>query len=167
MAQQTKAGNIYVISNLGSFGEDVLKIGMTRRLVPEDRIRELGDASIPFGFDIHAMIKSDDAPALERALHEALEEYRINKLNGRKEFFRVPLEQVRAFAQAKGFEISFTMVAEAREWRESLALAKMTPEDREKFRLSRLAEQDGANGPGHEQLREEPMPTGERMNPHL
>lgn len=142
MAQQTRAGNVYIISNIGSFGDDVLKIGMTRRLVPEDRIRELGDASVPFAFDVHAMIRSDDAPALERMIHQAFEDARINKVNFRKEFFRVPLERVRALAVEKGLEITFTIAAAAREFRESLALAKMTLEDREKYHLRETAEEE-------------------------
>ena len=85
-AQLTKAGYIYVISNIGSFGQDVYKVGMTRRLEPLDRVRELGDASVPFSFDIHMMIACDDAPALENALHHALHKTRLNKLNLRKEF---------------------------------------------------------------------------------
>ena len=142
MAQQTRAGNVYVISNVGSFGEDVLKIGMTRRLVPEDRVRELGDASVPFAFDVHAMIRSDDAPTLERTLHRAFEDSRINKVNFRKEFHRIPLERIRALAIEQGLDITFTMSAAAREFRESLALAKMTAEEREKYHLPEIAEEE-------------------------
>lgn len=91
MAQQTKRGHVYVISNIGSFGEDVLKIGMTRRLNPEDRVRELGGASVPFEFDVHAMIFSEDAPALENSLHQRHSDRKVNKVNPRKEFFRIPL----------------------------------------------------------------------------
>jgi len=137
MAQQTRSGNVYVISNVGSFGDGVLKIGMTRRLIPDDRIKELSDASVPFAFDVHAMIKSDDAPSLERMLHAAFEDARINKVNYRKEFFRLPLERLRSFAGKKGLEVSFTMAADAREYRETLALEKMTPEEREKYHLQR------------------------------
>ena len=135
MAQQTRSGNVYVISNVGSFGEDVYKIGMTRRLVPEDRIRELGSASVPFEFDVHAMIKSDDAPGLEHMLHQAFADARINKVNARKEFFRLPLDRLREFAASKGLEVTFTMAAEAREYRETIALEKMAPEEREKYQL--------------------------------
>jgi len=142
MAQQTRAGNVYVISNVGSFGEGVLKIGMTRRLVPDDRIKELGDASVPFGFDVHAMIRSEDAPALERMLHSAFDDARINKVNYRKEFFRIPLERVRTFTAEKGLEVTFTMAGDAREYRETLALEKMTPEEREKFHLRESAEEE-------------------------
>ncbi len=94
MAQLTKQGHVYVISNIGSFGEDVFKIGMTRRLEPMDRVKELGDASVPFEFDVHAMISCDDAPALENALHAELNEHRMNKINLRKEFFKVELQQI-------------------------------------------------------------------------
>lgn len=143
MAQQTRTGNVYVISNVGSFGEDVLKIGMTRRLIPEDRIRELGDASVPFSFDVHAMIKSDDAPTLERMLHQAFNDARINKVNYRKEFFRMPLERLRTFAEQNGMDVTFTLAAEAREYRETLALAKMPPQEREKFHQRREVEEEG------------------------
>lgn len=137
MAQQTRAGNVYIVSNIGSFGDEVLKIGMTRRLEPFDRIKELGDASVPFEFDVHAMIRSDDAPALERELHAQFEEHRLNKVNYRKEFFRVPLQAIREFVGARQLEAAFTMAAEAREYRESLALAKMTPEERERYHISK------------------------------
>ena len=83
-----KAGYVYIISNLGSFGEDMFKIGMTRRMVPQDRVDELGSASVPFKFDVHAMIFSDDAVALEQKLHSELNDYRVNKVNYRKEFLR-------------------------------------------------------------------------------
>lgn len=94
MAQLTKQGHVYVTSNIGSFGEQVFKIGMTRRLEPMDRIKELGGASVPFEFDVHAMISCDDAPALENALHTELNKYRMNKINLRKEFFKVDLQQI-------------------------------------------------------------------------
>ena len=142
MARQTRSGNVYVISNIGSFGENVFKIGMTRRLIPEDRVKELGDASVPFAFDVHAMIKSSDAPALERMLHQAFAENQINKVNPRKEFFRLPLERIRALAAEKGLEVTFTMTAEAREYRETLALEKMTPEDRQKYQMQRADEDE-------------------------
>ena len=140
MAQQTKSGNVYIISNVGSFGEDVYKIGMTRRLFPEERIKELSGASVPFEFDVHAMIKSDDAPGLEHALHLAFADTRINKVNGRKEFFRLSLERLREFAATKGLEVTFTMAAEAREYRETLALEKMTPEEQEKYQIQATRE---------------------------
>ena len=91
-AQLTKTGHVYIISNIGSFGENVYKIGLTRRLEPEIRVRELGDASVPFHFDIHAMIFAEDAPSLERKLHEVFHSKRVNLVNTRKEFFKVTLE---------------------------------------------------------------------------
>jgi DNA repair exonuclease SbcCD ATPase subunit len=94
MAQLTKQGHVYVISNIGSFGENVYKVGMTRRLEPMDRVKELSDASVPFDFDVHAMISCDDAPTLEKTLHDHLERYRVNKINLRKEFFHVSLEKI-------------------------------------------------------------------------
>jgi Meiotically Up-regulated Gene 113 (MUG113) protein len=96
MAQQTKTGHVYIISNIGSFGEDVYEIGLTRRLEPLDRIEELGDASVPFELDVHALIVSDDAAALERSLHRHFLALQINEVNPRKELFRVPLRQIRA-----------------------------------------------------------------------
>lgn len=124
MAQQTKAGHVYIISNIGSFGEDVVKIGMTRRLEPMDRIRELGDASVPFPFDVHAMIYSDDAPKLEYDLHEEFADKRLNKVNFRKEHFRVPIKELRDFVTERRLTASFTMLADAQEYRESIALSK-------------------------------------------
>lgn len=90
-----KAGYVYIISNIGAFGENVYKIGMTRRLDPQERVDELGDASVPFKFDVHAMIFSDDAPALEAALHRAFEDKKINMVNQRREFFNVTLEEIK------------------------------------------------------------------------
>ena len=95
MAQLTRSGYIYVISNLGSFGETVFKIGMTRRLDPMERIRELGDASVPFAFDVHAIIWTTDAPALEARLHQRLHSHRVNQVNYRKEFFRAEIGVIR------------------------------------------------------------------------
>lgn len=89
-----KAGHVYVISNLGSFGDNVFKIGMTRRFEPMDRIHELGNASVPFEFDVHSLIFSQDAPSLETALHKRFNQQRVNKVNLRKEFFRVPIDQL-------------------------------------------------------------------------
>lgn len=122
MAQQTRSGHVYVISNIGSFGENVYKIGMTRRLEPLDRVRELGDASVPFLFDVHAMIYSKDAPKLEKDLHNIFNNSRVNMVNGRKEFFNVDLYAVEAEVKRFGEKIDFTMLAEAKEYRESIAL---------------------------------------------
>jgi hypothetical protein len=122
MAQQTKAGHVYIISNVGSFGENVYKVGMTRRLEPLDRVRELGDASVPFEFDVHAMINSEDAPALERALHKRFVREQVNKVNPRKEFFRITAQQLREEVEAMGLTTRWTMAAECREWKETLAI---------------------------------------------
>lgn len=121
MAQQTKRGHIYVISNIGSFGEGVYKIGMTRRLDPLDRIRELGDASVPFPFDVHALIFSEDAPSLEAKLHRVFETKRVNQVNLRKEFFKVSLEEIEKEVRKSNATIEFTKTAEARDFRESKA----------------------------------------------
>lgn len=131
MAQQTRSGHVYVISNIGSFGEDVFKIGMTRRLEPNDRIRELGDASVPFEFDVHAMIFSDDAPGLEKSLHRHFLRQQINKVNPRKEFFRLGLEDIRNELENLSIETHWTMVAKAREYRESLRLDQAIRENPE------------------------------------
>ena len=95
MAQQTRCGYVYIISNIGSFGEGVYKIGMTRRIDPMQRVRELGDASVPFPFDVHAMIYTEDAPFLESYLHKVFDLHKVNAVNWRKEYFRVPLESIR------------------------------------------------------------------------
>lgn len=121
-AQLTKSGHIYIISNIGSFGEDIFKIGMTRRLEPNDRVRELGGASVPFSFDIHAMAYSDNAPELENKLHKHFETKRINLVNNRKEFFSIQMDELENWARENNIELSLTKLAEAREYRESLAL---------------------------------------------
>jgi len=121
-AQQTKSGHVYVVSNVGSFGEGVFKIGMTRRLEPIDRVKELGDASVPFTFDVHALIYSENAPELENTLHRSFQPRRVNRVNMRKEFFRVTLDEIQSVVHRYDGEIEFTRLAEAREWRETLAL---------------------------------------------
>lgn len=123
MAQQTRIGHVYVISNIGSFGEDVFKIGMTRRLEPAERIRELGDASVPFEFDIHAMIYSEDAPGLEKSLHRHFLRQQVNKVNPRKEFFRLGLADIRREIENLGVsQVHWTMTAVAAQYRETLKL---------------------------------------------
>jgi seryl-tRNA synthetase len=122
MAQQTRTGHVYVISNVGSFGENVFKIGMTRRLEPTDRVRELGDASVPFEFDIHAMIYSEDAPSLEKKLHRHFLRQQVNKVNPRKEFFRLGLSDIRREVESFGETTHWTMAAEALHYRESLRI---------------------------------------------
>jgi hypothetical protein len=121
LAEQTRSGYVYVISNIGSFGEGVVKIGLTRRLDPIDRVRELGDASVPFAFDMHAMIYSDDAPSLERALHGAFEATRINVTNARKEFFRATIDEVEHAVRRLAPEAPFIKDVEAQEFRETQA----------------------------------------------
>lgn len=122
LAELTKRGHVYIISNIGAFGEDVYKIGLTRRLNPEDRVNELGDASVPFRFDIHACIMADDAPALEYALHKAFIDQQLNKINKRKEFFKVGIHEIKKVLDTMGIETNWTMEAMAAEYRESLAL---------------------------------------------
>lgn len=121
LAQLTRAGYVYVLSNIGSFGENVYKIGMTRRFDPNDRVKELGDASVPFGFDVHAMVYSENAPALEQSFHERFADRNVNPMNLRKEFFRVTIDELQAFAKERGLQIAFTRVPEAREYRETTA----------------------------------------------
>ena len=122
MAQQTKQGHVYIISNLGSFGEDVYKIGLTRRIDPTERVRELGDASVPFPFDVHAMLKAEDAPALETLLHRRFVERQVNKVNRRKEFFRVSLGEIRQVIGELGIDCQWTLESEASQYRETQAL---------------------------------------------
>lgn len=129
MAEQTRMGHVYVISNVGSFGEEVFKIGLTRRLEPLDRIRELGDASVPFGFDVHAMIFSENAPTLETSLHRHFLTAQVNKVNPRKEFFRVPISIIKGELEKLGITAQWTMAAEASEYRETLAIERALKED--------------------------------------
>lgn len=121
-AQMTKSGHVYVISNIGSFGENVFKIGMTRRLEPFDRVKELGDASVPFEFDIHAMIYSEDAPDLEGKLHRTFTDYRVNLVNHRKEFFNVPILEIEKKVKQLHGDIEITKLAEAKEYHETIAI---------------------------------------------
>lgn len=131
-AQLTKSGHVYIISNIGSFGEDVYKIGMTRRLEPMDRVKELGDASVPFPFDVHALIYCENAPELETQLHKRFHPRRLNKINERKEFFRVSLDEISKAVheidqelQTCKSEIKFTKIAEAADYRKTLAQERM------------------------------------------
>lgn len=115
-----RAGYVYVISNLGSFGPDIYKIGMTRRLDPMERVNELGDASVPFNFDVHAMIFSDDAPKLEAALHNAFDKQKLNMVNTRREFFHVPLSEIeRVVKENFDGSVEFEENADAEQYRES------------------------------------------------
>jgi hypothetical protein len=121
--QNAKAGYVYIISNLGAFGENIYKIGMTRRLEPLDRIDELSDASVPFGFDVHALIFSENAPALESKLHEHFYKSRINKLNDRKEFFRADILEIeKVIRENYDKVVDVVKEAAAAQYRESLLL---------------------------------------------
>ncbi len=120
-AQLTKSGHVYIISNIGSFGENVFKIGMTRRLDPLDRIKELSDASVPFSFDIHGMIYSENVPELERKFHGKFDDKRVNMSNYRKEFFNVSYDEIAQWTEAEKLDFKLTKLAEAREYRETLA----------------------------------------------
>ena len=120
-----RAGYVYIISNIGAFGPNVYKIGMTRRLDPQDRVDELGDASVPFNFDVHAMIFSDDAPALEAALHRAFEDRKLNMVNTRREFFNVTLDEIKEVVK-KNFDktVEFIDVPDAEQYRISQKMRK-------------------------------------------
>lgn len=121
--RNTRAGYVYVISNIGSFGENVYKIGMTRRLEPMDRVKELGDASVPFKFDVHALIFSEDAPTLENILHKTFHANRLNLINERKEFFKVSLQDIRKIVEENHDKtVEFTMTALAEEHYESVSI---------------------------------------------
>ena len=123
LAEQTRRGHVYIISNIGSFGEDIYKIGLTRRLEPLDRVKELGDASVPFAFDVHAMIYSEDAPALESQLHREFNHMRVNQVNRRKEFFNVNLLEIKKAAQKiVTDDFDFRVTALAEEYYESLKM---------------------------------------------
>lgn len=121
-AQITRVGYIYVISNIGSFGEGVVKIGMTRRLEPMDRVIELGDASVPFRFDVHTLTFVDDAPRIERLLHQKFNGKRVNVENYRKEFFKVTPQEVSNAMKDLGIECDWYFDVEAKEYRESLLI---------------------------------------------
>jgi hypothetical protein len=128
LAANARGGHVYVISNVGAFGDGVVKIGMTRRLDPQDRIRELGDASVPFRFDVHALVQNHDAVGLERALHAHFADRRLNQVNLRREFFRAtPAEVLQALQQIPNANVvEFTELPEAAEWRASTPKAEPT-----------------------------------------
>lgn len=118
-----KAGYVYIISNIGSFGENVYKIGMTRRLDPMERVDELGDASVPFKFDVHAMIFSDDAPKLEAALHRSFDTKKVNMINSRREFFKVTLDEIEDVVKLNYDKtVEFDRTPEAEQYRESIKI---------------------------------------------
>lgn len=118
-AQLTKSGHVYIISNIGSFGDNVYKVGMTRRADPMDRVKELGDASVPFEFDVHAIIYSNNAPELENILHKKLNANRVNCINTKKEFFNVSLGEIELLLKELNLEFRLTKMAQAREFRET------------------------------------------------
>lgn len=137
IAQQTKKGRVYIISNVGAFGEGIYKIGQTRRLNAQERIDELGDASVPFEFDVHAWIESDNAPVLEHKIQKRFLEMQLNKINSRKEFFRVSLKQIREevdrLRQGEEFIVThWTDMAAATQYRESLDI-ESDPQKLEKW----------------------------------
>ena len=123
-AQLTKSGHVYVLSNIGSFGDGIYKIGMTRRLDPLERVEELGDASVPFPFDVHAIIFSEDAPALEGKLHRAFASRRVNMVNHRKEYFRVTLDDIRDIVAKLHGLVTFLLVPEAEQYRKTRSAAE-------------------------------------------
>lgn len=127
--QNGKAGTVYIISNLGSFGDNVFKIGMTRRLEPQDRINELGSASVPFKFDVHSFIFSEDAVSLEKKMHEMLNEKRLNKVNLRKEFFKVSLDELEKLVEEIEPTAEFNRTMLANEYRASLETDNSYTED--------------------------------------
>jgi len=129
MAQQTRMGHVYIISNIGSFGENVYKVGMTRRLEPMDRVKELGDASVPFTFDVHAMINHEDAPKLEKELHKKFSRSRVNQVNHRKEFFNISLIELKQAIVDMGIETHWTMASDAQQYRESVAIRQQSQEE--------------------------------------
>lgn len=124
MAERTKSGFVYIISNVGSFGDNVIKIGMTRRLEPMDRVKELGDASVPFLFDVHALIYADNAPELENQLHHRFDEHRVNKVNTRKEFFHVSVDDVESALKELAPTAEFHRDVDAQEFKETIAKRK-------------------------------------------
>lgn len=148
IAQQTKTGTVYIISNVGAFGEGIYKIGQTRRPDPQERVDELGDASVPFDFDVHAWIKSDNAPALEHKIQKRFLAMQLNKVNSRKEFFRVTLQEIREEVETLAKEEPFTIAhwtdtAAATQYRETLDI-QSNPEKMEKWlkRQEALADRD-------------------------
>lgn len=123
-AEVTRSGYIYIISNIGSFGKDIYKIGLTRRLEPEARIKELSGAAVPFKYDVHALIFSENAPSLENALHTALEEKRVNLVNKRKEFFNCSLEAIKNICQQHEAGAKFFDMPVAEEFRKTKAMRR-------------------------------------------
>lgn len=124
-ASLTKSGHVYIISNVGTMGENVFKIGMTRRLVPQERVDELGDASVPFPFDVHAMIYTTDAPSLENSLHKKFEASMVNKVNRRREFFAVSLDEIREAVTELHGDVTWVIEPAAMQFRESQRMGEV------------------------------------------
>jgi hypothetical protein len=121
-AANVRAGYVYVISNLGAFGERMIKVGMTRRLDPLDRVRELSDASVPFNFDVHALFFAEDAMGIEAKMHARLADRRVNMVNLRREFFyATPAEAKQALLELTGNLLEYEEIPEALEYRQSLS----------------------------------------------
>lgn len=135
MAEQTRIGHVYIISNIGSFGEEVFKVGMTRRLEPLDRIRELGDASVPFPFEVHALIFTEDAPTLERELHTAMEDARVNRVNLRKEFFRATGARVAQVVRERFPNVVYNEHPQSREYLGSLSARQLETASKEEAEM--------------------------------
>ena len=121
-AEQTKSGYVYFLSNIGSFGENIFKIGLTRRFEPMDRVKELSGAAVPFEYDVHALLFSANAPELETKLHKHFNNNKVNLINNRKEFFNITSEDIVNWAKNEGIKLAFSSTPEARTYRESLAL---------------------------------------------
>lgn len=124
-----KAGNVYIISNLGSFGKNVFKIGMTRRINPQERVNELGDASVPFKFDVHSFIFSEDAVGLEGKLHQVMDDKRVNKVNRRKEFFYTSIDELEKIVSDIDPTAEFNRTMLAEEFRQSLSTDEIYSSD--------------------------------------
>ena len=120
--QNGKAGTVYIISNLGSFGDHVFKIGMTRRMEPQERVNELGDASVPFPFDVHSFIFSEDAVSLENKLHKELNHRRVNKVNLRKEYFDITLDELEALVERIDPSAPFQKTMLAEQYHQSVSI---------------------------------------------
>lgn len=141
-AQLTKSGHVYIISNIGAFGENIFKIGMTRRLEPMDRVKELGDASVPFDFDVHAIIYSENAPELENILHKKFDEKRVNLINARREFFNVSIDEIEQIAKELKLDFHLTKLAEAKEYRETKSIRDFRLNDNGSTKNQELQELD-------------------------
>ncbi len=133
MVSKKKNGYVYIISNVGSFGENVLKIGMTRQIEPTEKIKELGDSSVPFAFDVHAVVYSEDAQELERYLHNVFNSQRVNKVNPKANFFNVTLGEVRAEIESLNLDCRWTMKAKALEYHQSVQLNKIVEKENVRF----------------------------------